>query len=1598
MGPYSAGTAFLEVVPSFRDFHRRTAAELKEHGDTLGKEAGKAFSEGFEKEAGKGVKDALGVQQAKEVGREAGKEYSGAFRAEMGRSLAGIEKELKAIKVDANTDAALAKLAEMRTRVEALRKIVGDVKVGIDGGDALKELAAIETALAAMAKSAQNTEVGFNVAKAATSAKAVRQAVEKELSNIQIEVKTDRAVGHFRTTLKGAIERALRDLPPIEPTVADSKAKAQVTRLRAELEEILTNLSAEIEIDSTAALAEIEGIALSLALLAGQDVEIEIGVNAAQAAATLLALERLTEQIDDKDVRIEIGVDGAPKAVAELRAIEREKRRAAGTANVAANSFRAFSAAVLGIAVVGPLAIPILASLAAGMAALGVGGVAVAAGIGVGALALTGIGGAVQALGDVQRSGARDALAYARTMRSASNALRDAEIGAARARETAARTVSAAEQTLTRTLQDQERAQRDLISARARAQDQIEDMALRARGGELAERQALLDLQAAQRDFTEVMQFPDLFNDAAREQVSINLERAKLSLDEIRLGNSRIAEEQERVAKTGVEGTDVVIAARERLAEADQRVIDAQHELRETVVDASRTIEDANRRLADAQLAYNDALQQTGEIGSGSIQRLRQAMESLSPAGRDFALFLHGLRDEFNQFKFAAQQGLLPPIQEAIGTLLGRHGPQILSFISVMSAAMGKMIAIFVQALSDPIMVEFFATMAEFAPTLLTQFAIIATNIGKIVAAILIAFAPLTRDLGGGLVNLTNRWVEWSRTLQDNPEFQAFLGYVREAAPIVGKLILALALALLNLGRALAPYATQLAQVFTAILMFIAGMDPEALGAIVISVIAITVALQAMFAIFSAAGTIAGIATAIAGALAGTLTAGAAFAAIAAGIVGAVILIAAGLYLLYRHSETFRRIVDSVWDAITVATRVAVDWIVGEAWPAIRGFFVGLGEVAMWVWENVLSPTFNFIGAAFGFLLGLMAFYWHNVGAPLWMLFAQIVEMVWNFFLKPIFVAIGIAFGVMWGVIEFGVTKVIGPVLELFGAILMKVWDIFLRPGFELIGAGFELLGSGIVWVWDHAIRPALEFFGNFVRNHVLPPFKAGVDAVGTAWDRIREYAARPVRFVVETIINKGLIDPFNWLARAFGTSEIPHIRLPAELSPEATTQRFYGGNQAFAAGGQVGGYSPTPTADNIPIWATAGEYMHPVSAVQYYGLDFMDAIRKRLIPREMFGFAEGGLIGFGRELQQRGFSVTEHPAFGGVTAGAHGRSSLHYSGQAIDVNWAPGTSALEQRMIDGIIGLAKEYGLRTIWRVADHYNHAHFDTGGSRGLRDMIGGIIGGLVDQLGNAIADPVNWLKSKVEGYYAQVAGTVWGDLLVGLPRKVLTWAAAKIESLLAFADFGMRSIGDTRGARDAVMQAAAGYGWNIGAQWGALDWLVNRESSWNPLAQNPASTAFGLFQFLDSTWRTVGFTKSADPNVQAAAGLKYIAMRYGTPLAAKAFHQSNGWYSEGGEVDAGVAAFDAVPILVRDSGGALPPGLSAVLNLTGSDEQMAVYTRDQWRTLQGLADSVGRSTSTPLIGEYHAHTHATAGDTLDETMHVLRVARRGGVHPR
>jgi len=107
------------------------------------------------------------------------------------------------------------------------------------------------------------------------------------------------------------------------------------------------------------------------------------------------------------------------------------------------------------------------------------------------------------------------------------------------------------------------------------------------------------------------------------------------------------------------------------------------------------------------------------------------------------------------------------------------------------------------------------------------------------------------------------------------------------------------------------------------------------------------------------------------------------------------------------------------------------------------------------------------------------------------------------------------------------------------------------------------------------------------------------------------------------------------------------------------------------------------------------------------------------------------------------------------------------------------------------------------------------------------------------------------------------------------RVAEAAAAAAAPSGSFKDYAMSKVGSS-------------------SEFSCLENLWGKESGWNPNAQNPSSTAYGIAQFLNSTWSGTGIAKTSDGYKQIDAGLIYIEKAYGSPCGAWAKSRSSGWY--------------------------------------------------------------------------------------------------------
>jgi hypothetical protein len=196
-----------------------------------------------------------------------------------------------------------------------------------------------------------------------------------------------------------------------------------------------------------------------------------------------------------------------------------------------------------------------------------------------------------------------------------------------------------------------------------------------------------------------------------------------------------------------------------------------------------------------------------------------------------------------------------------------------------------------------------------------------------------------------------------------------------------------------------------------------------------------------------------------------------------------------------------------------------------------------------------------------------------------------------------------------------------------------------------------------------------------------------------------------------------------------------------------------------------------------------------------------------------------------------------------------------------------------------------------------------------------------------------------------------------------------ATGAIDAIIDWATGLIGMNGDNEGGsgsgdvRDQVKSVAAEFGWDSGEQWNALSRIIDKESSWNPHAANPTSSARGLFQLIAAN-RNADYR---DVEAHAREGMQYIRGRYVSPRTALDFHNRNNWYADGGLVD---------NHLFRDKGGNLPPGLSMVLNNKGHDETILPHTpSDVERMFQARGDG-----GLHIHGDVWAHSPEQVAQTF------------------
>jgi hypothetical protein len=595
---------------------------------------------------------------------------------------------------------------------------------------------------------------------------------------------------------------------------------------------------------------------------------------------------------------------------------------------------------------------------------------------------------AERGVADATANAAETQIRSAERIAQAQQTLADARLRSARDQVQGARNVADAERALGDAQRSALDAQQALNDARERAVRDMEDLNNRVTDGALAQREAVIRLTEAQQRLAQVQADPNA-TDLDRQKAQLAVDEAIQGLHEQQTENQRLADEQAKAAKAGVDGATNVKNAQQQLIDAQRRVADSQQAVAdavtaasqrqradaESVANAQRGVADAVREAANSQRQSAEAitsaqqgvinaqrsLQQAavsaGNAGGASMATLQSKLAALSPAGREFVAFITGtLKPAFDDLSRAAQTGFLPGLQagmKALQPLL----PSIAGFVGDLAKVMGDLAQSALTALAGPFWRNFFTLMSQTAVRILP---IMARTVGDLAvgfAALLEAFAPIAVQFAEAFERMAAQFATFLTSRAGQEAVQSFLAYIVANGPLVGRFVLDIAAAGVRLIEALAPLGPVILGLVDGLVRFIAAIPPGTLTQIAAAVIAVVGGMQAW-------GVIAPIVTTAAEVLGAVL--GAEVLGPILLVVGAAALLVAGFVSAYQNSATFRAelgdlwtALQKAWDVIVAAVKPALDGLVQtvrtEVVPALAAFVEAITPIITWLVQH-LAP------------------------------------------------------------------------------------------------------------------------------------------------------------------------------------------------------------------------------------------------------------------------------------------------------------------------------------------------------------------------------------------------------------------------------------------------------------------------------------------------------------------------------------------------------------------------------------------------------------------------------------------------------------------
>jgi murein DD-endopeptidase MepM/ murein hydrolase activator NlpD len=346
-----------------------------------------------------------------------------------------------------------------------------------------------------------------------------------------------------------------------------------------------------------------------------------------------------------------------------------------------------------------------------------------------------------------------------------------------------------------------------------------------------------------------------------------------------------------------------------------------------------------------------------------------------------------------------------------------------------------------------------------------------------------------------------------------------------------------------------------------------------------------------------------------------------------------------------------------------------------------------------------------------------------------------------------------------------------------------------------IIIANWDKISKWTKDMWEKHVKPVFDNLSKFITKNVPDAFEQGVKWIGEAWAGLQDLAKKPVKFVVDQVINKGLIDGLNGIGKLMGLKQMDHIKLPA----------------GFSRGGVLPGYEARKR-DTVLTPMRPGEGVLVPEVVRGAGRGFIDtlnaagnrgigAVRNLLSNGFHPGRAEGGLI---HPIPGAAVSSGYGPRVGGVhngidfaaapgtpvRAAGPGRVSMAGwssggGGNEVHVDhpnglqtWYSHLSSFAVKLGDMVKAGTRVGGVGTTGNSTGNHLHYMVLKGGWPNYVNPAGYLEGGGDIPAGGAPWNPLGGLVDGLLGKFKEAfpgAGFI-ADLAIGAGKKILDGAVA------------------------------------------------------------------------------------------------------------------------------------------------------------------------------------------------------------------------------